>query len=83
MKEKIQHEIDYLEFKINEVQESLDRDVKRFMAWISKYGDAYSIATIPSTSQFQAIQSDVKTLYNLDDKKRWLLHLINESEGAS
>lgn len=78
MKEKIKKEIDYLEFEIKETQERLDKEVENFKEWISKYGDAYSIASIPHTSKFQSIQSDVITIRKLDDKKRWLLHLINK-----
>ena len=76
MKEKIQSEIDYLEFEINEIQASLIKEVEAFKSWIGKCGDANSIASIPSDSRFQAIQADVMRLRNLDDKKRWLLHLI-------
>ena len=76
MKEKIQFEIEYLEFEIKETQSTLDKEVEAFRSWISKNGDAHSIASIPSDSRFQAIQSDVIKLRNMDDKKRWLLHLI-------
>lgn len=76
MKEKIQFEIDCLEFEINETKATLNKEVEEFKSWIGKCGDAYSIASIPSDSRFQAIQSDVIRLRNLDDKKRWLLHLI-------
>lgn len=79
MKEKIQFEIDYLEFEINETQATLIKEVEAFKSWIDKCGDAHSIASIPSDSRFQAIQSDVIRLRNLDDKKRWLLHLIKGS----
>ena len=78
MKEKIQFEIDFLEFEINETQATLIKEVEEFKSWIGKYSDAYSIASIPNDSRFQAIQSDVMRLRNLDDKKRWMLHLIND-----
>ena len=78
MKEKIQFEIDCIEFEINETQATLTKEVEAFKYWISKCSDAYSIASIPNDSRFQAIQSDVMRLRNLDDKKRWLLHLIND-----
>ena len=76
MKEKIQFEIDCLQFEINETQATLIKEVEAFKSWIGKCSDAYSIASITSDSRFQAIQSDVMRLRNLDDKKRWLLHLI-------
>lgn len=76
MKEKIQFEIEYLEFEIKETQATLDKEVESFKFWISTYGDAHSIANIPSDSRFQAIQSDVIKIRNMYDKKRWLLHLI-------
>ena len=76
MKEKIQFEIDCLEFEINETQATLNKEVETFKSWIRKCGDAYSIASIPSDSRFQAIKSDVIRIRNLDEKKRWLLHLI-------
>lgn len=79
MKEKIRSEIAYLEFEIKETQERLDREVEQFKAFISK-SDSRDIAGIPQRSKFQAIQSDVKTICDLDNKKRWLLHLINEPE---
>ena len=78
MKEKIQFEIDYLEFEINETQATLTKEVEAFKYWISKCSDAYGIASIPSDSRLQAIQSDVMRLRNLNDKKMWLLHLIND-----
>ena len=77
MKEKIQFEIDFLEFEINETQATLIKEFEAFKSWVGKCSDAYSIASIPSDSRFQAIQSDVMRLRNLDDKKRWLLNLIN------
>ena len=76
MKEKIQFEIDYLEFEIKNLRERLNNEVESFKVWLNEYGDAETISCIPSTSQFQAIQSDVIKLRNMDDKKRWLLHLI-------
>ena len=78
MKEKIKFEIDCIEFEINETQATLTKEVEAFKYWISKCSDAYSIASIPNDSRFQAIQSDVTRLRNLYDKKRWLLHLIND-----
>ena len=81
MKEKIQFEIDCLEFEINGIQRQLETEVEAFRNRVAK-SDAHQIACIPSTSQFQAIQADCNNLRKLDERKRWLLHLIKKEENG-
>ena len=79
MKSRIEKEIAYLEFEIEEHRRSLKHEVNNFKNWISS-GDAGRIARIPQTSLFQDIQSDYITIQKLDEKKRWLLHLLKDLE---
>lgn len=77
MRDKINHEIDYIEFEINELLPQIDREVARFKEWVAKC-DAYHIASLPYDSEFQHIQSDCARLGQLRERKRWLVTLLKE-----